>query len=83
MLYIPLSVFVSSLVPSLLEALNIPADRPVYPAIVIYPAVPELIQAVRSGWANPTVQNVEVPTRLDVAYPLFDLCVSNHFKDEH
>ena len=83
MLYIPLSVFVSSLVPSLLEALNIPADRPVYPAIVIYPAVPELIEDVRSGLANPAEQNVEVPTRLDVAYPLFDLCVSNHFKDEH
>jgi hypothetical protein len=82
MLYIPPSVSVSSFVSSLLDALNIPADPSVYPAIVIYPAA-GLIEDVQSGLANPAEQNARVPTRLDVAYPLFDLCESNHFKDEH
>jgi hypothetical protein len=85
MLYIPPSVSVSSLIPSLPEALSIPADPPVYPALMIYPAVPDLIEDVQSGLANPAEQDAEVPTRLDVTYPLFDLCESNHFQvnDEH
>jgi hypothetical protein len=81
--YIPRWVHVSSLVPTFFKTLNILIDPPVYPTIELYPPAPELVQNMQSSLSPSSAkENAEISTRVDLAYPVFDLCESNYFQEQ-